>query len=352
MFWETTRACDLACKHCRASAMPSRDPRELDTEAGKALLRDARAMGCPLVVLTGGDPAKREDLVDLVAYGQALGLRMALTPSATPLLTEALLSQLRDAGLARLAMSIDGLRTSHDEFRGAPGSYDKTMSALRYARTLGLTTQVNTTVGRHNLHELEAIAEQVAALGTQLWSVFFVVPTGRAAQQELMLNADETERVLTWLAQRVTRVDHDIKTTALPHFRRVLLSSKVDRAHVRGLAAQDGIARMPRGINDGQGVLFISHVGDIFPSGFLPIRCGNLRRDSLAQVYREHPVFVSLRDPDALEGKCGACEFKRVCGGSRARAYAVYGNMLAEEPTCAYVPRGYTRRKLPLLESA
>lgn len=350
-FWETTRACDLACRHCRASAMPARDPRELATESARSLLRDIRATGCPLVVLTGGDPGKREDLVELVAYGHSLGLRMALTPSATPLLTTTLLERLRAAGLARLAMSLDGLREAHDTFRGAPGSFERTMRTLEQARALGLTIQVNTTVGRHNLGQLPALADEIATLGLELWSVFFVVPTGRASR-ELMLDAAETEAVLEWLAQRISTVSHDIKTTALPHFRRVLLTAKTQRERVRGVVAHDGIGRMPRGINDGQGVLFVSHVGDIYPSGFLPLRCGNVRTDSLAEVYRSHPLFLSLRDPEALQGKCGACEFRRVCGGSRARAYAIHGNALAEEPSCAYVPKGYRQRKLPIAETA
>lgn len=343
-FWEMTRACDLACKHCRASARPERDPRELDVYEGKQLLDEIRALGCPLVVLTGGDPAKRPDLCELVRHGQALGLRMALTPSATPLLTERLLAELKEAGLSRLALSLDGLAPGHDAFRGVEGAFALTIRLLRAARELGLTTQINTSVGRHNRAELPAVAELVAELAPELWSVFFVVPTGRAGASQ-MLDPESCEEVLEWLAARVGEVQHDIKTTAAPHFRRVLLSRRVARGKIRGLQTPlDGIARAPRGINDGQGVVFVSHCGDILPSGFLPIPCGNVRSEGLTETYRNHRLFQSLRDAQALEGKCGVCPYKRVCGGSRARAYAMTGNPLAEDPMCSYLPEGVVRK--------
>ncbi|MCC6876476.1 MAG: TIGR04053 family radical SAM/SPASM domain-containing protein [Sandaracinaceae bacterium] len=337
LFWETTQACDLACRHCRACAQAERDPDELSTEEGKRLLDEAKAMGCPVVVLTGGDPAKRPDLVELVRYGNALGLRMALTPSATPLVTRELLSQLRDAGLARLAVSLDGaVPRSHDLFRGVSGSFDRTFEILRDARALGLTTQINTTVTRFNADELETIARSLIALDIELWSVFFVVPTGRASEADL-LDPEDVEKVLLRLTEIADGVPFDVKTTAAPHFRRVLLEHKVKRNQIKGIA--DGIGRAPRGVNDGQGIAFVSRTGEIFPSGFLPVRCGSVRDEGLTRVYREHPLFVSLRDPEALTGKCGVCPFKRICGGSRARAHAMTGDCFAEEPACAYQPK-------------
>lgn len=337
VFWELTQACDLACKHCRACAVPDRDPRELTFDEGKHLLDAIKAMGCPLAVLTGGDPAKRPDLVELVRYGASIGLRMALTPSATPLVTRTLLEKLRDAGLARLAVSLDGARSpSHDVFRGVDGSFDRTFEILRDARALGLTTQVNTSITQMNRHELDRIASELVALGIELWSVFFVVPTGRATALDL-LDPLDIEEVLVDLARLSETVPFDIKTTAAPHFRRVLLQKKHKRSDVRGIG--DGIGRAARGVNDGQGVLFVSHQGDVFPSGFLPVNCGNVRESSLSEIYRDHPTFRSLRDPDALGGKCGVCEFRRVCGGSRARAYATTGDVLAAEPACAYEPK-------------
>src|SRR5262245_31843996 len=336
VFWETTQACDLVCKHCRADARPARDPAELTFEEGVRLLEEVRAMGCPLVVLTGGDPAKRPDLVDLVQHGTAIGLRVALTPSATPLVTPELLARLATAGLARLAVSLDGASAaSHDGFRGVAGSFARTIRILRDARIAGLTTQVNTTVTDLNVYELEAVADILRALDIMLWGVFFLVPTGRGEALRV-LDPEVTERVLERLVAIAASAPFDVKTTAAPHFRRVLLQHQVKRRAIVGI--EDGIGRAPRGVNDGQGIVFVSHRGEIYPSGFLPVPCGSVRRDGLAAVYRHHPTFRALRDPDALGGKCGVCEFRRICGGSRARAYAVSGDFLAEEPACAYQP--------------
>lgn len=337
VFWETTQACDLVCKHCRADARPARDAGELSLDEGRRLLDEIRAMGCPLVVLTGGDPAKRPDLVELVRHGSAIGLRVALTPSATPLVTRDLLARLADAGLARLAVSLDGATAaSHDGFRGVVGSHARTLEILRDARDIGLTLQVNTTVTDENVGELETIAEQLRAYAISLWGVFFLVPTGRGEALRVLEPA-ATEAVLERLVAIAQTAPFDVKTTAAPHFRRVLLQHHVRRREIAGLG--DGIGRAPRGVNDGQGIVFVSHRGEVFPSGFLPLPCGSVRHESLATIYRRHPVFTSLRDPDRLGGKCGPCEFRYVCGGSRARAFAMTGDWLAEEPACAYEPR-------------
>lgn len=337
VFWEMTQACDLACRHCRACAVPDQNPLELRTDEAEQLLRDVREMGTMLFVLTGGDPAKRKDLVHLVRHGTQLGLRMALTPSATPLVTPDLLLALRDAGLARLAVSLDGVsHAAHDDFRRVLGSYRRTFEILETAKALGITTQINTTVTRFNVADLERMAKQIAPLGIELWSIFLVVPTGRATEADV-LDPDEVEGVLERLAVLTETAPFDIKTTAAPHFRRVLLQRKVKRSEIAGIA--DGIGRAPRGVNDGQGIAFVSHLGDVMPSGFLPIPCGNVRTQHIRDIYRDHPVFRSLREPDALSGKCGDCEFRKVCGGSRARAYAMEGDYLASDPACAYQPR-------------
>ena len=336
VFWETTQACDLVCKHCRANARPARDPAELTFDEGTRLLDEVRAMGCPLVVLTGGDPAKRPDLVDLVRHGVDLGLRVALTPSATPLVTPQLLARLAAAGLTRLAVSLDGASAaSHDGFRGVAGSFARTLEILRDARAVGLTTQVNTTVTDLNVDELETIADRLRTLEITLWGVFFLVPTGRGEALRV-LDPVATERVLERLVAIAGTAPFDVKTTAAPHFRRVLLQHQVKRREVAGI--DDGIGRAPRGVNDGQGIVFVSHRGEVYPSGFLPVSCGSWRAEGLAAIYRDHPTFRVLRDADALGGKCGLCDFRRVCGGSRARAYAMTGDLLAEEPACAYEP--------------
>ena len=347
VIWETTRACDLACVHCRACAIANRDPNELSTDEAKKLLDDVKRMGTPLFVLTGGDPAKRPDLVEIVRYGSSIGLVMAVTPSGTPLMTENILREVRDAGLARLAVSVDGPSAAvHDAFRRVRGSFDHTMRILEEARALGIERQINTTIAPHNHKALPAMADLVASVGATLWSVFAVVPTGRA-DKHLVLGPDEVETALVELAGIAEHAPFDVKTTAAPMYRRIVMQRKADVGPVGVLRDLDpeGNVRGPRGVNDGLGMLFVSHVGEIFPSGFLPIHAGNVRQDDVGAVYRDSPLFRSLRDVEPLEGKCGVCPFKRVCGGARSRAYATSGNIHASDESCAYVPKGWLAAK-------
>jgi len=350
VIWETTQACQLSCRHCRASARPHRDPAELSTEEAMRLLDEIRGMGRPLVVLTGGDPLERDDTVRIVEYGTSIGLRVALTPSGTPRMTEQVLIELRDAGLARLAVSLDGSSPAiHDAFRGVQGSYDWTLHMLDVARSLGLSTQINTTISRHNLDDLEAMITVLGGLGIALWSVFFIVPTGRARRSDLT-TPEEHEAVFHRLYDLSRTAPFDIKTTAAPHYRRVVLQRQAAerRSGTRvgapspltrglGFSLADGIGRA-KSVTDGSGFVFVSHRGEIYPSGFLPISAGNVRTHRLADVYRDSDMFRALRDPDRLLGKCGVCEYRAVCGGSRARAYALSGDYLAPDPSCAYVP--------------
>jgi AdoMet-dependent heme synthase len=341
--WEVTQACDLVCQHCRACATPHRDPGELDTAEGCRLLDAIAAMGTPVVVLTGGDPAKRADLPELVAYGASIGLTMTVTPSGTPVMTDALIGELARAGAARLAVSIDGPdAATHDAFRGVEGSFAESLRILGAARERGIPVQINTSVGPHNARALRAMADLAAEVGVALWAVFLVVPTGRAGAS-LLMRAGDVERLLEELADIAATAPFDVKTTAAPHFRRVMMQrrSREGASGVLRDVDEDGIVRGPRGITDGVGFLFVSHTGEIFPSGFLPMSAGNVRHADLAGVYRDHPLFKGLRDADALGGKCGQCAFRRVCGGSRARAWAMLDDVMAEDPLCAYVPRGY-----------
>jgi radical SAM protein len=344
--WEMTQACDLACVHCRASAQPNRDPRELSTEESRALIDQIAAMKVPVFVLTGGDPIKRPDLFELIAHARSLGVRVSLTPSATPLLTRDVIVRLKEAGLARLAVSMDGAcAATHDAFRGMTGSFAKTLHAVRWAGEVGLPVQINTTFSRRNIGEIDAIVSLMDTLKLTLWSVFFLVPTGRGKLNDL-LNADEFESVFAKIYDLSKKSSFDIKTTEAQHYRRFVLQQKVRERQSSAVSPvaekiADEIGRAPQGLNDGKGFLFVSHVGDVYPSGFLPQTAGNIRRQPLATIYRESPIFVALRDADKLEGKCGACEFKHICGGSRSRAYALTGNPHGEEPCCAYIPKGY-----------
>lgn len=360
--WETTRACDLACRHCRAEAMPDPLPGELSTEEGFALLRELAEMGTPVCVLSGGDPAKRPDLCELIRHGAGLGMRMATIPAATPLLTRELVQNLKEAGLAQMALSLDGPTAEvHDSFRGVRGAFERTMQGVAFARDVGLPLQINTTFSSYNLEYFEALAELVERLGAVFWEVFFLVPMGRGREVG-QLNAEQFEILFGRLAGYSHRVGFIVKITEAPHYRRYLMQEHGWR---RGVAGETGrpsesehstaggdlpwhmrrdfgpggsIGLAPKGVNAGNGHVFISYRGDIFPSGFLPLTCGNVRETSLREVYRHHPVFRELRTPDLLKGKCGLCGFRELCGGSRARAFAMTGDYLAEEPFCAYDP--------------
>jgi radical SAM protein len=345
--WEVTQACDLACVHCRASAQPERHPMELSTVEGKQLIDQVAELRVPVFVLTGGDPIKRPDLFELIAYAGARGVRVSLTPSATPLLTREIVTGLKDAGLARLAVSMDGARAeTHDAFRGMSGSFARTLDAIRWANEIGLPVQINTTFSRRNIEEINELVALMESLKITLWSVFFLVPTGRGKLEDL-LDADEFEKVFLKIYSLSKTASFDIKTTEAQHYRRFVLQQRVAERKIGSETvttqkkAEDSIGRAPRGLNDGKGFVFISHTGEVFPSGFLPLAAGNVRRQSLSEIYRESALFQSLRDASKLEGKCGACEFKEICGGSRSRAYALTGNPLSEEPCCAYIPKGY-----------
>jgi radical SAM protein with 4Fe4S-binding SPASM domain len=271
-------------------------------------------------------------------------------------MTPRILAELHEAGMSRLAVSLDGATAErHDAFRGVSGSWEWTIRMLEAARELGLSTQINTTISRHNLHQLEALIALMTRLGIALWSVFFIVPVGRARPDDLT-TADEFEAVFERLYELSATAPFDIKTTAAPHYRRVVMQRQ--RAERRGgsrseppvpftggigFSLPDGVGRAAKGVNDGDGFVFVSHRGDIYPSGFLPLSAGNVRADDLVEVYRSHELFRSLRDRDRLKGKCGVCEFRSVCGGSRARAYAMTGDPLEADPLCAYVPHRWGR---------
>lgn len=336
VIWEMTQACDLKCAHCRAHAQPNRHALELSTAEAFHLIDQIAEMRVPLFVLTGGDPLKRPDLMPIVQYAYRRGVRTSLTPSTTPLLVRDTIFELKRSGLMRLALSLDGSTNQlHDTFRGVAGAYKRTLEAVGWCHEAGLPVQVNTTVSRRNFDDLDKLVQLLSSLRVVLWSVFFLVPTGRAQLGDL-LSAEEHEQAFAKLYAASKRVKFHIKTTEGQHYRRYVLQQKARGPNARSQA--ELIASSPKSVNDGKGFVFISHIGEVYPSGFLPLSAGNVLCQSLANIYQESPLFRRLRDSSQLKGKCGRCDFKDVCGGSRARAYAVSQDPLAQEPCCAYVP--------------
>ena len=341
-FYELTRACDLVCKHCRASAQSLPNPFELSPEKSRQLVHQLTEFPRPpALVLTGGDPLKRADIYELIDYAVKRGLEVAITPSATPLVTAEALTRLRAAGISRLAVSLDGAdAATHDRIRGVFGSHKRTWEILADAKSLAIPLQVNTVLTPDNVDQIERLADQLDHRGIVLWSLFFLVPVGRASHAP-RLNAAECEAVFEQLWQQSQRRAYRIKTTEAPHYRRFVLQKnrQPDRDRAADHLPTRKFSRLSAlGVNDGKGIMFVSHLGLICPSGFLPMSCGLFPRDHLVTVYQESPIFRALRDSDRLGGKCHVCEYRNICGGSRARAFAVTDNPLAEEPDCAYLP--------------
>lgn len=346
--WEVTRACAYACVHCRADAMHTPDPNELNTAEALRLIDRLAEFGSPILIFTGGDPMMRRDLHELIAYATQKGLRCSLTPTATALPTTARLEKVREAGIRRIALSLDApVPQIHDSFRQVKGSWQRTMDILHRAQSIGLSVQVNTTVAKHNVDILDEMIPFLQEVGAVQWSLFFLVPTGRA-QASNMISPEEHERLFNWLYDLSKNAPFDIKSTAAPMYRRVAIerkrmeqgSDKPVTFQGAGFQYADGLNRPTRGVNDGNGFLFISHVGDIQPSGFLPVTAGNVRSDDVVDVYRHSKIFTDLRSPDKIKGRCGICEYRDVCGGQRGRAYGITGDYLESDPACLYIPKG------------
>lgn len=345
VIWECTRACALACRHCRADAIDERDPQELNTAEGRRLLDEVKAMGTPIVVFTGGDPLQRPDLEELIRHAKALGLRVGTIPAGTPRLSRERMVALQATGVDQVAFSIDASTAAdHDAFRQVPGSFDLTLQGARWARELDIPLQINTVFHQGNLEDFDGLARLVGDLGTVFWEVFFLVPTGRGSELK-GCTAEEMEQVFARLYALSKTAPFVVKVTEAQHYRRHVMQqqrregerAESGRGAVREIRKGGhpaSIGRSSRVVNAGNGFLFVDHVGRICPSGFLPEARGNVREQTLAGVYREDPFFRALRDPSRLRGKCARCEFKAACGGSRSRAWAVTGDAFAEEPFC------------------
>ncbi|MFQ5890627.1 MAG: TIGR04053 family radical SAM/SPASM domain-containing protein [Gemmatimonadota bacterium] len=340
VYWEMTIACDLACKHCRANAIHERDPEELNGEEARALMRDIKRMGS-MLILTGGDPMKRPDLFDLIAYARSIRLSVSITPSTTPTLTREAIRRFKDLGIAAMGVSLDGPdATLHDAFRGVAGTFDHSMRALACAREFRIAVQVNTTVTRDTMRHLPAMYDLLRAEAVppvRRWSLFLLVPVGRGAALGIP-EADEVEALFEWVYDTARAAPFNVRTVEAPHYRRYWIQRRLAEGSSREAIGRSA-KRMGLGVRDGNGVVFVSHRGEVFPAGFLPYpRLGNVRERPLSEIYRESSALAELRDMDRLRGKCGACEFRWACGGSRARAYAMTGDHLGSDPFCAYQP--------------
>jgi radical SAM protein len=340
VYWELTRACDLACRHCRAEAIRQRGPDELTTAECQRVLRHLAAPGPPFphVIFTGGDPLKRPDLLDLILYGTALGLPIAVAPSATVGLSSELVTDLKTAGVGAMSLSLDGSSAArHDALRGVLGCFGWTLAAAQRIVNAGIPLQINTLACAETEPDLEAIAKLVARVGASRWSLFFLVSVGRGRALR-SLSATECEATLRWLAARAAEWPFVVTTTEAPHYRRVVIVRMRAAGRTAGEIRESPVARS-FGLRDGNGVMFIAANGDVTPSGVLPVVAGNVRGSDPLTIYRDAPLFRALRDPNSLHGRCGACSFRTVCGGSRARAYAMTGDVLGEDPLCAWEPR-------------
>lgn len=328
--WEVTQACDLECDHCRADAQPDRDPNELSTAEGKALIDQIASFGhpSPIFVISGGDPLKRPDLDELIEYATEQDLPTAVTPAPTSLLTRDVLETFADLGVKRIALSLDGSSPeSHDTFRGEEGSFDLIMDRAKMAKDVGLGIQINTTVTATTVKDLPEIADLVEELGAAMWEVFFLVPIGRGTELE-QLEPEETVSVMEFLYERQKNAPYRTITVEAPHYR--VVADRVER-EASGQGVRVGSTRA------GKGFVFVSHEGDVFPSGFMPLEGGNVTDTSLVDIYRNSELFSMLRDDNQLTGSCGTCEHREICGGSRSRAYAATGNPMASDPLCPYV---------------
>jgi heme b synthase len=352
--WETTRACDLACVHCRAVAQPRPDPRQLSTEEAFRLVDDIAAFQEPaILILTGGDPLKREDIFDVAARASRAGLRVVMSPSGTQV-TPGTVRRLKEVGVQRISVSLDGSTAAlHDSFRQVPGAFAEAAQSLAYAREGGLPFQINTTVTRHNRNDLANMLRLAVDLGAATWDIFMLVPTGRG-KIEMEVTPEEYEETLHFVYEVSRTSSIQVKMTCAPHYKRVQVQER-RRARMEGAGAGAASSAHPahgfsRGCMAGFGFCFVSHIGEVGGCGYLPLLAGSVRQASLVQVYRESPLFKCIRDPNLLQGRCGVCEYRVLCGGCRARALGATGNYLEEEPFCTYQPTARTARELADVE--
>lgn len=336
--WETTRNCNLSCVHCRASATSGPYSGELDTTASFRLLDQITEVGNPIIILTGGEPLLRSDIFDIARYGTEKGLKMVMAPNGT-LITETIAKQMVDSGIQRISVSLDGAdKKSHDSFRGVDGAFEGALRGIRLAKEAGIEFQINTTITKTNLSKIPAIQELAIKLGAVAHHIFLLVPTGRGKYiVDSEITSAEYESTLNWFYDQREKTPLQLKATCAPHYYRILRQRSKEEGK-KVTFKTHGMDAVTRGCLGGTGFCFISHTGVVQPCGFLNVNCGDVTKDSFKNIWNGSEVFLTLRNFDRLEGKCGKCEYKKVCGGCRARAYEATGNYMAQEPLCSYQP--------------
>jgi heme b synthase len=342
--WEVTRSCNLACIHCRASSQYGPYPNELPTDQGFKLLDDIAAFSKPVIILTGGEPLLREDIFEIASYGDKKGLRMVLATNGT-LVTEGTARRMIEAGIKRVSISIDGEDAqSHDAFRKVAGAFDGALAGIEAMKTAGMEFQINTTITKANLDQIQGIMDLSIGLGAAAHHIFLLVPTGRGKEMsEQAISPGDYEKTLNWFYEEGLHCPIQLKATCAPHYYRIF-QQKSKGSGIRGHGSgKEGtgspLHAMTRGCLGGSSFCFISHTGQVQPCGYLELDCGQIKEDGFQDIWNNSPIFQSLRDLNQYKGKCGRCEFIKVCGGCRARAYEITGDYLAEEPFCIYEPK-------------
>ena len=340
LFWETTVGCNLKCMHCRAVAEPGRSPEELTTEEARGFVDDLASFSNPILILSGGEPLYRPDILEIASYASEKEVRVALATNGT-LVDGGMAKRIHEAGVQRASISIDGIDAkTHDAFRGADGAFETALEGARHLRRSGVEVQFNTTVTRHNIDELPQIVAMAEREGAKALHIFLLVPVGCGLEvsEEQQISDEEYERVLNWYYEASRKTRMEMRATCAPHYYRIIRQ----RAREEGRKVTpktDGMAAMTKGCLAGSAVCFVSYKGDVMPCGYFPVPAGNVRQQSIKEIWETSELFDELRNPDILEGKCGVCEYRMVCGGCRARAYGETGNYLEEEPFCVYEPQ-------------
>lgn len=337
VYWEMTQSCALACRHCRAEAMSAPHPMELDFEESLSFIRQILDFGEPLpqLILTGGDPLARGDLFELIDEAARVGISVSITPAATPMLTRAMLVRLKEQGIDGLGLSLDGSNLDrHDSIRGVPGTFQRTMQAIGWARELKLPVQINTLVAAETADDIPAIYHLLTTLGIARWSLFFLISVGRGKVLQPLRPA-EGETLMHWIYATSRTAPFVVATTEAPSFRRIALQRLIEEGMTSEQIRNSGATRS-YGIRDGHGIMFVSNTGDICPAGFLPLAVGNVRTAHIVDSYRNSILFRQLHDPSQFGERCGVCNYRTLCGGSRSRAYAATGNPLASDPLCTF----------------